>query len=225
MKKEKNIKAKLILADLGPALWHLTESEYGGSFMADSSLDMRRGEEGKTAEQILRTFSAEKLAKLFLVYGEEKLAGEIAGFIYQDRKRVKQLTTGWLANIVSYVYKKHRVRQKSHPATKVFQALRIYVNRELDNLADFLPQAFAAIEFSGKVAIITFHALEDRLVKSYFKSLARDKAVKILTKHAFQASYLEQRKNPSSRSAKLRVAEKLSSTFVWPKVEVQEFGI
>ncbi len=214
----KKLSIKFIVADLGPALWHLTESKYGGSFSTEGILDMRRGEEGLSAGEIIRTFSADKLAKLFTFYGEERLAQDIATKIYFERKRVKSLSTSWLANLASEVYKKKHQRSAIHPATKIFQALRIYVNKELENLASFMPLALETLAVSGRLAIVTFHSLEDRIVKNYFRSLAHERMVKILTKHAFQTSHLEQRQNPASRSAKLRVVEKIISEQNWPAV-------
>lgn len=216
VKKQQKFSARLVLADLGPAMWHLTESEYGGSFSAEGILDMRRGDDSLSASDVIRGSSRDKLAKIFSQLGEEKMATEIANYIYLERKKVKQFSTTWLAGLVASVYKKHRVRSSAHPATKVFQALRMYVNKELENLASFLPQALSVAARNGKIAIITFHSIEDRLVKNYFRQLASERAVKILTKHALQASRYEQRQNPASRSAKLRVVQKIVNSFSWP---------
>jgi 16S rRNA (cytosine1402-N4)-methyltransferase len=202
-----------ILLDLGWSTPQFEERGRGFSFQKDEPLDMRLGGEEqvlegtKTATEILNNYNVDELEKIFRDYGEEKFSKDIAKTIVDYRKKEKILKTGQLVDIVSEVYKKKHVREKINPATKVFQALRIEVNKELDVLKVVLPKAIDALVSGGKLAVISFHSLEDRIVKHFLK-LNRDK-LKIITKKPVTATKEELEKNRKARSAKLRVAEKI----------------
>ncbi len=206
-----------ILLDLGWRRTQFEESGLGFSFLRDEPLDMRygRGEEKNqvlTAADILNNWTERELAELFSEYGEEKLAGQIAKQITHQRKTAEINRSGELAELVLAVYREKLHSKRAvpwigglHPATKVFQALRIAVNDELQNLKAVLPEAVELLAPHGRLAIISFHSLEDRIVKNYFKY---NKQIKLITKKAIQAGEAEVAANPPSRSAKLRVVEK-----------------
>lgn len=204
-----------VVLDLGFSSDELEQDGRGFSFLKDEPLDMRyhgEDESQNTAADILNYWSYEDIVKIFREYGEERDAGKIARRIMVERRNVKIQTTRELVNIVLrakfdsiVLYPHHRI----HPATKVFQALRIAVNQELDNLTKVLPQAIEAVKPGGKVAVISFHSLEDRIVKNFFREQKEKGNVKIVTKKPVQATEEEIKNNPRSRSAKLRVAEKV----------------
>lgn len=194
-----------ILLDLGLSSFLLKESGRGFSFLKDEKLDMRYSlKQDLTAEKIVNSYSLEKLEKIFKEYGEEKKAKKIALEIVKERKKKKIETTKQLVEIIERIKK---IRGKIHPATKIFQALRIEVNQELENLEEALPQALEILEKGGKLIIISFHSLEDRIVKKFLKE--NKERLKILTKKPVRPSFEEIKINPSSRSAKLRAAEKI----------------
>lgn len=206
-----------ILMDLGWSSPQFAERGRGFSFEKDEPLDMRYGQSqavNQTAADILNSYDYEDLAKIFKNYGEENLSSEIAEEIIDKRKRKKFATTKELTDAVLEVYRRKLKTDKEipwiggiHPATKVFQALRIAVNKELDVLKEVLPQAIEILPIGGRLAVITFHSLEDRVVKQYFKKL-ENKQIKIINKKPVVASEEELRNNPRARSAKLRVIEK-----------------
>ncbi|MEA3272099.1 MAG: 16S rRNA (cytosine(1402)-N(4))-methyltransferase RsmH [Patescibacteria group bacterium] len=200
----KNIKG--IFLDLGLRTEHLEKSNRGFSFQKDEPLDMRFG--GKypnqpTAAEIINSWPKNELGKIFKEYGEERRCWQIAEEIVRKRKKKRILTTRELADLALEVYGGQR--GKIHPATKIFQALRIVVNDELENLKKVLPQAVELLEKNGRIAVISFHSLEDRIVKQFIRA----NNLKKLTKKPITSSEEEINKNPKSRSAKLRVAEKL----------------
>lgn len=213
-----------ILIDLGFSSMEIADPEKGFSFQIDAPLDMRYGEIGETAADILNHSREEELERIFQEYGEEKFAGRIARRICEIRKNNPIDTTFKLVNAIAEVVPKKLQHGRIHFATKVFQALRIAVNDELGNLEKVLPQAVELLPPGGRLAIISFHSLEDRIVKQYFKkessgcTCPKDfpvcrcghKAIlKILNKKPIVPSEEEATQNPRSRSAKLRVAEKL----------------
>jgi len=149
----------------------------------------------------------EELEKIFREYGEEKFSKEIAKKVLEYRKKEKITRTSQLAEIAVEVYKKKGSREKIHPATRIFQALRIAVNNEIQVLKDVLPQTVDNLKVSGRVAVISFHSLEDRVVKHFFKS--QQGKLKIITKKPISVSEGELNENRRARSAKLRVAEKI----------------
>jgi 16S rRNA (cytosine1402-N4)-methyltransferase len=218
LEQEKINSADGFLFDIGVSSMQLDEAQRGFSFSKEAFLDMRMDRDQElTAEKVVNTFSEKELEKIFWEYGEERLAGKIAKKIIEKRKEKKIKTTFDLVKIVEEV---KRRRGKTHPATLVFQALRIYVNDELTNLERGLKAAIHHLSSEGRIAIISFHSLEDRIIKDLFKTEAKKSHVniyrtkkslslwEILTKKPITPSYVEIKKNPRSRSAKLRIIEK-----------------
>lgn len=216
----------VIVADLGFSSDQIETGERGFSFFKDGPLDMRFDRTTKlTAEKIVNAFSVSELSGIFREYGDEKEGRRIALAIDNFRKTKPIVTTGELRGIVERAYPKDkRRRMKIHPATKVFQALRIAVNQEFEHLERFFETALQCLKTGGRLAIITFHSGEDGLVKKFFKNqergcvcppefpicLCRRKpTIKIITKKPIVAGDEEVNMNPRSRSAKLRVIEKL----------------
>jgi 16S rRNA (cytosine1402-N4)-methyltransferase len=209
-----------IVIDLGVSSMQFDTPERGFSFQADGPLDMRFGpQQAISAEELVNSLPEAELADLIWRYGEDRLSRRIARSILQARPL---RTTRELADAVAHAYggKKERI----HPATRTFQALRIAVNQELQALETVLPQALAALSPGGRLAVISFHSLEDRMVKQYFRRESRDcicppeqpvctcghkASITEITRHPIQAGDDEIAENPRSRSAKLRVAEKL----------------
>ncbi|MBD0385506.1 MAG: 16S rRNA (cytosine(1402)-N(4))-methyltransferase RsmH [Nostoc sp. C3-bin3] len=193
-----------ILADLGVSSYHLDQAERGFSFRQAASLDMRmdRGR-SLTAADVINNWDEAELADIFFKYGEERLSRRIARRIVE--RRPLHTTTELAEAIASSVPPKYRYG-RIHPATRVFQALRIVVNDELKSLETFLDKAPNALVPGGRIAIISFHSLEDRPVKH---GLRNSPLLKVLTKKPIIAQEEEIGKNPRSRSAKLRIAEKL----------------
>ncbi len=203
-------KFDLILADLGVSSPHLNMASRGFSFQADGPLDMRMDiSQELTANHVVNNYSESELAKLIRLYGEEPKAKKIAHEIVLNRP-IK--TTTQLAGIVESVVK--RKKNKLHPATKTFQAIRIVVNNELNLLAQALPIWLDMLEPGGRIAIITFHSLEDRLVKQALGDEAGnryDASLRLLTKKPITAGQNEIAFNPRARSAKLRAAVKIKT--------------
>ena len=197
-----------ILADLGVSSLQLDAPERGFSFRGAGPLDMRmdRGE-SDTASEIVNYRPEQELADLIYRYGEERHSRRIARAIVRARP-IRD--TEHLATVVAGA-QKVRGRQKLHPATKTFLALRIAVNRELEDLEQFLDRAPATLNSKGRCIVLSYHSLEDRLVKQAFRKLAQQGVVKVLTKHVVIPTPEEIRTNPRARSAKMRVAEKINS--------------
>jgi 16S rRNA (cytosine1402-N4)-methyltransferase len=210
LKKEGVDSVDGILADFGTSQVQIAERP-GFSIYNDTPLDMRMSppHQSVTAEHVIAKSSEEKLREIFFQLGEESYAKEIARAIVFARNRSKRRisTTGELAAIIEKAVPFRR--RGIHPATKVFQALRIYINHELDNINAFLPSAIDLLNSSGRLVCISFHSLEDRLVKTFFKKQEQEDVLEILTPKVVEASEQELRANPSSRSAKLRAARKL----------------
>ncbi len=199
-----------VLYDLGTASWHLEESEKGFSFMREEPLDMRcEAETELSAERIVNEFSEENLEKILREYGEEKFAERIAREIIKARKINRIESTFQLVDIIKKATPLWYHHRRIHPATKTFQALRIAVNDELENLKKSLPQAVEMLQSGGRLIVISFHSLEDRIVKNFFKQKTKENLIKIITKKPIIPTDLEMKINPRSRSAKLRVAEKI----------------
>ena len=185
----------------------LDEAERGFSFRADHPLDMRMDRRAPvTAAQLVAELSGDQLADIFFHYGEERQARRIARFLVEARQEEPVTTTGRLAAIVAAAIPAKYHPPKVHVATKVFQALRIAVNGELDNLAKLLAAAPGVLAQGGRICIITFHSLEDRMVKQAFQ---QNPAYAVLTKRPIKPSPEEMERNPRARSAKLRVAMKV----------------
>lgn len=212
-----------IVLDLGVSSYQLDNPERGFSYHKDAPLDMRMSKSGRTAADLINDLNSESLAHIISKYGEERYASRIARVIVNERIKGPILTTLQLAEITKKSVPA-AVRREGHPARKTFQALRICVNSELDNLSEGLSEAFDVLNPGGRLAVISFHSLEDRMVKSKMKkwgagcicpgdfpacTCGRKPKVKIITKKAIEPSERELEENPRSRSAKLRVCEKL----------------
>jgi len=207
-----------ILFDLGLSSWHLEESGRGFSFQKDEPLDMRycthflRPWETCTAEKIVNEFSEEEIERIMREYGQEKFAKRIAREIVKTRKIKKIGTTFQLVEIIKKATPDWYHHQRIHFATRTFQALRIAVNDELNNLEKTLPQALEILEERGRIVVISFHSLEDRIVKDFFKKYSHGVALfacKILTKKPIRPGKEEIIQNPRSRSARLRATIKI----------------
>jgi 16S rRNA (cytosine1402-N4)-methyltransferase len=210
---ENNIKdVDGIVLDLGLSSAQLDDDKRGFSFLRDALLDMSFGPqvEGDTIS-IVNNYSLKDLEKIIKDYGQESWAKKIAENIVLYRKKEKIKSVKTLLDIISSSIPRKFWSRRIHPATKTFQALRIETNKELDNLKSFLPVAVDLLKSGGRLVVVSFHSLEDRIVKIFFKDLFRSEknTFKILTKKPLVPSEAEIEKNPRSRSAKLRVIEKL----------------
>lgn len=214
-----------ILLDLGVSSHQLDSPERGFSFREDGPLDMRMNPtEGVSAARVVAEAEVDELKRIFREYGEERWAGKIARAIVKDREKTPFVTTLQLADLISRVVPAAKGPQRIHPATRVFQALRIHVNGELDSLRTALDTAWLRLKIGGRLVVISFHSLEDRIVKQAFRTLAtgcvcpprlavcacgKQPAVRVLTRKAVRATELETENNPRARSAVLRAMEKL----------------
>jgi len=205
--KQNNIgKVDGILLDVGFSSAHVDDPTRGFSFMKEGPLDMRYdSDQGLTAEEVVNSWSEAKLAEIFLIYGEERRAQYIAKVIVGRRRKKRFRTTTDLSETIADALGRHG---KLHPATRVFQALRIVVNNELGSLESVLPQAVDALEDGGRLCVISFHSLEDRIVKRFFRGAQN---LEVLTKKPVIPTDEEQSKNPRARSAKMRVVVKSGS--------------
>lgn len=221
-----NVQIHGILLDLGLSLYQLQDTNRGFSFLNDNfSMKFDENSDGEDVKEIINSYSQEKLEKIFKEFGEEKLARQIAKKIINYRNTKKIQTSKELASIVQDIYQKfYRQKSKVHPATKVFQALRIYINKEFDNIKTFLPDAIDILERGGRLAVITFHSLEDRIVKEIFRDISCDcicppnfpkcvcnhrAKIKLINRKVIIPTEKEIRENSASRSAKLRIIEKI----------------
>ncbi len=210
-----------VLADLGCSSLQLDDAERGFSFSADGPLDMRMGSEGETAAELLERVEWEELVTILRDYGEERRARAIARAIVKGREQSPLRTTGELSRLVQRVVGNRE--RRIHPATRTFQALRIAVNDELGQLERFLEPAARALRPGGRIAVISFHSLEDRIVKHTFRRLAGrctcppglpvcrcdpQRVVTVVTRSAVRPDEDEVTRNPRARSARLRVAER-----------------
>jgi len=202
-----------ILLDLGMSSWHLEKSGRGFSFQKDESLDMRYNPEinSKTAEKIINEYPEKEIEKILREFGEERFARKIAREIIEERKIKPIKTTFQLVEVIKKAVPLQAGRKygRIHLATRTFQALRIAVNDELDNLKSVLSQVIKVLAREGVIVVVSFHSLEDRIVKNFFKTESKKKLLKILTKKPIKADSEEIRINRRSRSAKLRACQKL----------------
>jgi 16S rRNA (cytosine1402-N4)-methyltransferase len=200
------------LADLGVSSLQLDEAGRGFSFQRDEPLDMRMDRSsGETAAQLVAAASERELADVIFEYGEERFSRRIARALVRAREDAPVETTGRLAAIVRRAVPR-RGFMRIDPATRTFQALRIWVNRELDALDRFIATLAGRLRVGGRLAIISFHSLEDRVVKHTFRALEREKALAtVLTRKPILPSAHEVAANPRARSAKLRVAERTTT--------------
>ncbi len=195
-----------ILIDLGISSYQLEQSGRGFSFRRDEPLDMRMDRFSSImAADLVNQLPKEKLEELILAYGEERWAAKIAWAIERSRQQAPILTSRELASIVEEAIPRRFHPKKIHPATKTFQALRIAVNREFENLKKVLDEAPDCLKPGGRILIISFHSLEDRLVKQGFRD---DERLEVLTKKPIRPSAAETAINPRARSAKLRIAQR-----------------
>ena len=193
-----------LLLDLGVSSLQFASGARGFSYQADGPLDMRMDERiPLTADKIINTYSKEELADIFYYLGEERQARRIAAQIVAEREKGRIATTAHLSRVIAAAVPKKFQPRKIHVATKVFQALRIAVNRELDNLTEVLDCITKILKPGGRVCIISFHSLEDRLVKWKFK---QNPLLHILTRKPVTPGHEEIKLNPRARSAKLRAA-------------------
>jgi 16S rRNA (cytosine1402-N4)-methyltransferase len=200
-----------VLADLGVSSMQLDQDGRGFSFRRDEPLDMRMDRtRGETAAALLDRAGEQELADVIYRFGEERRSRQVARAIVAARQQAPIDTTGRLAEIVRRAVAA-RGWQRIDPATRTFQALRIWVNRELDGLDSFLGSAAARLQAGGRLAVISFHSLEDRVVKHTLRDLSGGEraTLRVLTKHPIVASEAEAAANPRARSAKLRGAEKV----------------
>ena len=203
-------KVDFILADLGFCSAQLEDADKGLSFQQTMPLDMRLDKRlMTTAADLVNKLGQTELADVIYKYGEDRASRRIARFIVEQRKQKKIMTTTELATVVCRAMKRPARPGQIHPATRTFQALRIAVNHELDNLQRLLEVTPNLLRAGGFLAIISFHSLEDRLVKNSFRQQKTDGLYEILTKKPIVAERDEIRRNPRSRSAKLRVAKRL----------------
>jgi len=204
LKTEKLPLADGLILDLGFSNWHIEKSKKGFSFQKDEPLIMvyNTKENKNSAFEVVNYFPPNKIAEILKNFGEEKNAWKIALAIQNARKSKKIKTTKELTNIIEKTIPK---KTKIHPATKTFQALRIYVNQELENLEKILKTIPVIMKKGGRVGIISFHSLEDKLVKKYFKNLVKEGKAVLLNKKVIRPTKEEIKNNPKSRSAKLRI--------------------
>ncbi len=198
-----------ILFDFGLSSWQLEESGAGFSFQNIEPLDMRFDRSdvnSETAASIVNSWREEAIAQILYEFGEERYARRIAREIIQARKKERIARTDQLVRIILRAVPK---RSEIHCATRTFQALRIAVNNELENIEKGLHEAIGLLSWGGRICAISFHSLEDRRVKNIFKEYAKEGSLKILTKKPMVPSEEERRANPRARSAKLRWGEKL----------------
>jgi 16S rRNA (cytosine1402-N4)-methyltransferase len=197
-----------LLADLGVSSLQFDTAARGFSFQADAPLDMRMNTtSGRTAEQVVNHLDERELADVIYEFGEERRSRRIARAIVRSRPI---RSTAHLAEVISAAARPmNQAERRIHPATRTFQALRIFVNRELDDLRDLLNAAPQLLKPGGRLVIISFHSLEDRIVKDALRDGAKQGHYRILTKKPVTASEEEVDRNPRSRSAKLRAAEKV----------------
>ncbi|MDD2457448.1 MAG: 16S rRNA (cytosine(1402)-N(4))-methyltransferase RsmH [Eubacteriales bacterium] len=214
-----------ILADLGVSSWQLDQAERGFSYMQDGPLDMRMNQTyGQTAADLVNTASEAELTRIIQEYGEERYARRISQQIIRSRQEHPIMTTTELAAVIRRAMPAQALREAQHPAKRTFQAIRIAVNGELTALEDLLQAIPAVLAPGGRAAIITFHSLEDRLVKDAFRTwespctcprefpvciCGKKSLGHVITRKPLVADAVEMKENPRARSAKLRVFEKM----------------
>jgi 16S rRNA (cytosine1402-N4)-methyltransferase len=213
-----------VVADIGVSSMQIDQAERGFSFQKDGPLDMRMEQTGLGADEVVNTFQRSDLTRIIGILGEERQASRISAEIVEQRQKAPFETTSQLAKCVEKVLGRHP-KDRIHPATRTFQALRIYVNRELDELADALMAAERILKPGGRLVVVTFHSLEDRLVKRFLKDRAEPSGgsrhlpqiedeqltFQQQKRGAMAASQRESDRNPRARSAKLRAANRTAA--------------
>jgi 16S rRNA (cytosine1402-N4)-methyltransferase len=218
-------RVQAVLLDLGLSSLQIDDRSRGFAYAADAPLDMRMdGSQGLTAAEVLNTYSAAELARILRSYGEERFAGRIAGRIVAAREREPFESSARLVQLLYDTIPAATRSSGGHPAKRTFQALRIEVNAELEALESVLPEAVAALHVGGRIAVLAYHSLEDRLVKQLFTLGARDRAprglpvvpagmgpeLRLLTRGAQRPSAAEVAQNPRAASARLRAAVRIT---------------
>lgn len=197
-----------IVFDLGICSWQIESSGKGFSYQKDEPLDMRfNPNQDLTAAEIINFWEMEKIEQVLREYGEEKYSHRIALALKEARKKERIISTQQLIDILKRTLPKNYDNKRIHFATRVFQALRIAVNQELENIKQGLKEAIEILGPKSKIVVISFHSLEDRIVKNFFKEQEKNNKLQILTKKPISPSMEEIKKNPRSRSAKLRAAQ------------------
>src|ERR1035438_5900145 len=219
-----------ILADLGVSTMQLDRAERGFSFMKEGPLDMRMGADGPTAADLVATASREELTRIFREWGEERMAGPIARTVVEARKTAPIRTTGEMRRLVLKVLRPRREMHKD-PATRVFQALRIATNHELVELERFLDDAIARLALGARLSVLSYHSLEDRIVKRAFQRhtagctcppsfpvcvCSRRRVMALVTRKSIRPSLAELGGNPRARSARMRVLERIAQDGAGP---------
>jgi len=207
LKKDGITEVDGILFDLGISMIQMKNIERGFSFISDKRMDMRMDrEQALSARDVVNKYSANELERILREFGEERLSRKISEAIVRKR-RIKPIDTcSELSEIVERVYGR---RGRVHPATKTFQALRIEVNKELDELQKGLDASVKILKRGGRLCVISYHSLEDRIVKHFIARSSKEGSLKVITKKPLTPGSEEIRSNPSSRSAKLRAAERI----------------
>ncbi|MDD3098598.1 MAG: 16S rRNA (cytosine(1402)-N(4))-methyltransferase RsmH [Candidatus Pacebacteria bacterium] len=197
-----------IIFDLGICSWQIESSGKGFSYQKDEPLDMRfNPNQDLTAAEIINFWEIEKIEQILREYGEERYSHRIVVALKEARKKERIVGTQQLVDLLKKTLPKNYDNRRIHFATRVFQALRIAVNKELENIEEGLKQAVQILEPKGKIVVISFHSLEDRIAKRFFKEQEKNNELQILTKKPISPSIEEIKKNPRSRSAKLRAAQ------------------
>ena len=221
-------KVQGILLDLGVSSLQIDDAARGFAYAHDAPLDMRMGRQELTAAQVLNTYSRAELSRILRTYGEERYADRIARRIVAERDREPFVTSGQLVQLLYDTVPAASRKTGGHPAKRTFQALRIEVNAELEALESVLPSAIAALALHGRIAVLAYHSLEDRLVKQVLGLAARDRAprdlpvvpaelrpeLRLLTRGALRPSAAEVARNPRAASARLRAAVRISDMAV-----------
>ncbi|MFA5349385.1 MAG: 16S rRNA (cytosine(1402)-N(4))-methyltransferase RsmH, partial [Candidatus Paceibacterota bacterium] len=209
--KENDLRINGILFDLGLSSWHFEKSNRGFSFRKDEALDMRFNPEKNqlTAFEIVNYYKEDQIEKILKEFAQEDLSKIIARNIIKARDVRPIRTTSDLLAIIMNNLPKWYKRRKIHPATKTFQALRMAVNDELETIRKGIEEGVGTLEKNGRIAVISFHSLEDKIIKEIFKGKESEGKLKIITKKPITAKFNEVKVNPRSRSAKLRIAIKI----------------
>ena len=220
-----------ILLDLGVSSFQLDNPDRGFSYHTDAALDMRMSREGMSAKDVVNTYSAQQLSKIIFEYGEEKFARSIAAGIVKAREQKPIETTLELADVIKNSVPQ-KARRDKNPCKKTFQAIRIEVNSELEHLSLALDKAFDCLNIGGRLCIISFHSLEDRLVKQRFKTFCtgctcppdfpvcvcgKTPRGKLITRKPIEADSKELEENNRSHSAKLRIIEKIDKEYFFKR--------
>ncbi|UCC94329.1 MAG: 16S rRNA (cytosine(1402)-N(4))-methyltransferase RsmH [Candidatus Omnitrophota bacterium] len=210
LKKLKIDKVDIFFFDLGLSMYQLNNSERGFSFLKEGPLDMRMDRDSfVSAYDLINNLSEKELELIFRKFGEEHYSKKIAHYIIEARKNRPISTTTQLVNVILKAMPSRAALYRIHPATRTFQALRIAVNRELEVLSNGLESAISFLSRGGRIGVISFHSLEDRIAKHTFKDFASRGILRLITKKPLLPAQNEVAENPASRSAKLRVAEKV----------------